>query len=289
MKPTLLVLLCALCSSLAQAAPAEPRLLGPKPKPGSIRRVVTVAPSLTATVLALGAKDTLVGVSRYDSSPEVAGLPRVGGFNDPSVEAVLALKPDLVLVETAPANRRPVERMAELGLSVLAVPLHDVAQTLAALKEVGRLLGQQARAGELVRNIEGIRTQVRAARPKGTPLRVLFVYGFEPFVVAGPGSFAHEFLGDLGAQNLAADAASAYVAYPLERAIRLKPDVVVDASDSDVGRAKVKSLPGLKESRWERLPSLELLQPGPGLGKGLLELQALLYSPAHPDGGTLSP
>src|SRR5215831_8797866 len=97
-----------------------PVYLGPKP-PANVRRVVTLAPSLSETLIALGAADRLVGVSRFDDFPEVSKLPRVGGFLDPSVEAVLALKPDLVLVQPSPGNRQPVEKMAELGVPVLAL------------------------------------------------------------------------------------------------------------------------------------------------------------------------
>ena len=89
---------------LLAAAPSGPQWLGPKPG-ASLQRVVTLAPSLTETVLSLDAGTLLVGVSRYDEAPEVAGLPRVGGFSDPSVEAVLALKPQLVIVQRAPGNQ----------------------------------------------------------------------------------------------------------------------------------------------------------------------------------------
>ena len=93
---------------LAAAPPPveQPRHLGPA-SPARVLRVVTLAPSLTEAVLALGLQDRLIGVSRFDELPEVARLPRVGGFIDPSVEAVLALKPDLVLVQPAPGNQRP--------------------------------------------------------------------------------------------------------------------------------------------------------------------------------------
>ena len=89
----------ALLSLLVLGAGADPgplRMLGPAPE-GEVQRVVTLTPSLTDIVLALGAGERLVGVSRFDERSEVARLPRVGGFVDPSVEAVLALHPDLVL------------------------------------------------------------------------------------------------------------------------------------------------------------------------------------------------
>jgi iron complex transport system substrate-binding protein len=271
----LLTVLCLASVARAEAPSAGPRFLGPKP-PTKVKRVVTIAPSLTETVLALGAGSMLVGVSRFDEAKEVARLPRVGGYVDPSVEAVLVLKPDLVLVQPSPGNQRPVEKLAELGVPILVLPLQTVADTLTALRTVGKALGKEKEAEGLVQRIEATRTRIRAARP-ARPVRVLFVYGFEPLVVAGPGSFADELLRDAGAVNIAGDGGSAYPVYSVERALRAKPDVVVDAADVDMGKDKLAALPGLKEARWVELPSLALLQPGPSLGRGLEELFHVLY------------
>ncbi|ATB28853.1 ABC transporter substrate-binding protein [Melittangium boletus] len=273
---SLLLTLC-LAAPAPAAPPAEaPRFLGPKP-PATVKRVVTLVPSLTETVLALGAGSTLVGVSRFDEAKEVAGLPRVGGFVNPSVETVLKLKPDLVLVQPGPGNQRPVELMAELGAPVLLLPLHSVADTKAALKAVGAALGKKKEAEALVERIESTRARIREAAKGQKSPRVLLVYGFEPLVVAGPGSFADELLRDAGAINVAADAGSAYAVYSLERAVRARPEVVVDAADVDTGKDKTRALPGLSQARWVDVPSLALLQPGPSLGRGLEELFELLY------------
>ena len=279
------VLVLCLAPAAWGGAPQEaPRLLGPKP-PEKVKRVVTLAPSLTETVMALGAGSTLVGVSRFDEAKEVAGLPRVGGFVNPSVEAVIRLQPDLVLVQPGPGNQRPVETMAELGAPVLLLPLRSVADTEAALRAVGQALGKGKEADVLVERLEATRARVREAARTHKPLRVLFVYGFEPLVVAGPGSFADELLRDAGGLNVAADARSAYPVFSLEHAVRSAPDVVVDASDVDVGKDKVRELPGLSEARWVEVPSMALLQPGPSLGRGLEELYGLLYPPAKPGPG----
>lgn len=281
-KARLLVLALLLavlgCSSAAGAAEVSPgpRYLGPK-REERARRVVTLAPSLTEMVRALEASSTLVGVSRFDEDPAVAKLPRVGGFVDPSVEAMVALKPDLVLVQPGPGNRRPVEKLAELGVPVLLLPLHTVTDTLAALREVGRALGRDKEAAALVSRIEATRARIREKAKKLPAPRVLFVYGFEPLVVAGPGSFADELLRDAGAINVASDGGSAYPVYSVERAVRAKPDIVVDAADVDVGKEKIHSLPYLSSARWVEVPSLALLQPGPSLGRGLEELFGLLH------------
>jgi iron complex transport system substrate-binding protein len=268
------VTLAALLAVALGAGPVQ--WLGPKPV-SPVTRVVTLAPSLTETVLALGAGAALVGVSRFDEAREVAALPRVGGFNDPSVETIVALRPQLVVVQMAPANQRPVETLARLGVPVLALPLTTVDDVSQAMRELGRALGRPARGEALVDALQRAREQVRAAATtRGTRPRVLFVYGFAPLVVAGPGSFAHELLSDCGAVNVAEKAPTAYPMYSLEHALALAPEVVIDAADTASGKLEVQALGPMSRARWVKLPSQDLLHPGPALASGLAALCALL-------------
>ncbi len=261
---------------LALVLAASPVLwLGPPP-PLPATRVVTLAPSLTETVLALGAGEALIGVSRFDERPEVQALPRVGGFNDLALEALVALRPQLVVVQKSPGNQKAVETLARLGVSVLALPLTTVGDVAAAMREVGRAVGREDKAAELVAALEAARATERARAAKGPRRRVLFVYGFEPLVVAGPGSFAHELLEDCGVANAAAKAPTAYPTYSVEKAVALVPDVVVDAADLHEGRAALEALKPLRRAKWVTLPGKALLQPGPGLAGALPGLCALL-------------
>jgi iron complex transport system substrate-binding protein len=276
------VLVGLLAPSAAEAIEA-PRYLGPKP-PKQVRRIVTLAPSITEIVLALGARERLVGVSRFDELPEAKALPRVGGFVDPSIEAILALRPDLVLVQPAPGNQRPVEKLAEIGTPVLALPMHTVAQTLASMREVGRALGRPARADELVRRIESTRARIRSMHPGGRPPRVLVVYEWEPLVVAGPGSFADELLRDAGGTNAADRAQTPFPVYPVEAAVASRADVVVDVAHDPRGADRYRALAGFSGARWVRVPSGDLMHPGPNLGRGLEELHRAIHG-APTDGG----
>jgi iron complex transport system substrate-binding protein len=268
-----------LAAGLLSAGPAEPpsvQWLGPKP-PAVVRRLVTLAPSLTDTVLALGKGETLVGVSRFDERPEVQGLPRVGGYVDPSVEAVAALHPDVVLVQPSPGNQAPVQALVGLGISVVALRLASVNDVLAGLRATGQVLGVPERGEALAQGLEKTRAEVRALSKGVAPVRVLFAYGFEPLVVAGPGSFADELVSDAGGTNVAADSGRAYPVWSVERALGARPDVVLDAADTAAGREALQALPGLHEARWVVLPSPALLHPGPALGQGLLELFVALH------------
>jgi iron complex transport system substrate-binding protein len=251
--------------------------LGPA-VPAEVTRVVTLAPSLSETIIALGATQTLVGVSRYDEAPELAQVTRVGGFNDPSIEAIVALKPQLVVVQKAPSNQKPVETLARLGISVLALPLTSVDDVSQAMQQLGTVLHRAEQAAVLVGELASTRARMRsAAKARGKPVRVLFVYGFSPLVVAGPGSFAHELLEDCGGANVAERAATAYPTYSLERVVKLAPEVIIDAADTTTGRDELLALGPLKHSRWARLPSQDLLHPGPALAKGLEALCQLLH------------
>lgn len=273
-------MLATLLRVVLSAGAAGAFTLGPPP-PAQVRRVVTVAPSLTELVVALGKGRTLVGVSRFDELAEVKALPRVGGWIDPSVEAVVRLKPDLVLVQPGPGNRQPVEKMAELGVPVLALPMESISDVTQAMRRVGAALHAEREAEALSQKLEQTRVRVRAAAKALGPVRVLFVYGFEPLVVAGPGSFADELLADAGGVNAATGAKSAYTVYSVERAVMARPELIVDASD-DATRAKdtLAALPGFKAARWMKIPTQDLLHPGPRLGEGLEQLFRMVHPEA---------
>jgi len=242
--------------------------LGPPPPP-TVTRLVTLAPSLTETVLALGAKDTLVGVSRFDEAPEVAQLTRVGGFIDPSIETILSLKPHLVVVQKSPGNQRPIEKLASLGVPVLALSLTSIADAVEAMVVLGKVLKHEETAAGLVRELEQAREQQRALATAVKP-SVLFVYGFSPLVVAGPGSFADQLLQDCGARNVVKKAPTAYPVWSKEQLLKAPPDVLVDASDSADGRDAVKAL--APRTRWVTLENKDLMHPGPALARSLAGL-----------------
>ena len=254
------------------ARAAGPRQhLGP-PAPAAVLRLVTLAPSLSEVVLALGAGDRLVGVTRFDDDPRTAALPRVGGYNDPEPEAVLALKPDLVLAEPAPANRGPVTTLSRLGVPIEAFPLSTVEEIERAIEGTGQLLGLSPRARELTRGIEAARAAARAAaRGKRRP-RVLLVFGLDPLVVAGPKSFAGELLADAGGDNAAASD-KPFFRLPEEVAVRSRPDLLVLCGvDAPRGRAAIVGL----EARVASLPSTALLHPGPRIPQAIDDLARLL-------------
>ena len=266
---------------LADAA-GDIQHLGPPP-PAEVKRVVTLAPSLTELVLALGAGERLVGVTRFDDDPRVAKLPRVGGYNDPEPETVLRLAPDLVLAQPAPENRGPVEALGRLGVPIDAYKLGTLAQIDAALRTVGARLGLAERAEALADELRVHREAVRARAPAaGT--RALLVFGLEPLVVAGRGSFAGELLETTGAKN-AIDQSAPFVRLSAEAAVAARPDrIILCGVEAPAGRPAIAGLVGVQTIS---LSSQALLHPGPRLSDALDDLvEALTQAPAGArDGG----
>ena len=253
--------------------------LGPA-VPAEVRRVITLAPSLSEIVLALGAGDRLVGVTRFDDDPRVAKVPRVGGYNDPEPETVLGLRPDLVLAQPAPENRGPVETLARLGVPVEAFELSDLEEVEKAMEQIGVLLGLRERGRELRADLERHRARVRADGARRPKVRALLVLGLDPLVVAGPRGFVGELLRDTGAVNAAGDSDRPFPRMSAEAAVRAQPDVIVICGfDPPPGRPPI---PGLPRARIEKLRSTALLHPGPRLGEGLDDLVAALGGKRSP-------
>jgi iron complex transport system substrate-binding protein len=254
--------------------------------------VVALAPSLTDVVLALGLRERLVGVTSVDDAPEVKDLPRVGGFIDPNPEAILGLRPDLVLWITDGGAIAPMRRLAELSqgstrpFPILALDVVSVADVLAAPRVVGEAMGEagagQRLSAELRGEVERVRVRAGGLASSG-PRRVLFVVGREPLVVAGPGSFPDELLRLAGCENVVRSERP-WPVYPLERAVADNPDLVVDgaAREPAEGIARLSAIPAVRRGAVFRLPSDDLLRPGPRMIHGLETLFRGLHPEAPP-------
>jgi len=255
--------------------------LGPPP-PAEPRRIVSIGPSMTDIVVALGRADRLVGVTRFDDAPEVRAVERVGGFLDPSIEAVVALRPDLVLWLTDGGAMPAVSKIAELGVPVLAIPVVGLADVLAACRAVGQALGDPRGGERLTSGLEAFIARTRA-RAQGLPTRrVLFIVGRDPLVVAGPGSYPDELLRVVGARNVVGGTV-AWPVFPVERAAALDPDVVVDAAINERGSGTDRALsaiPAVRRGAIRLLPNDDALRPGPRLTSALDALLAAVHPEA---------
>jgi iron complex transport system substrate-binding protein len=195
---------------------------------------VSLAPSITELLFALGAGDRVVGVTDWCRHPAaVRDLPRVGGHVNPNLEAVVALRPDLVVVEAA--NAAVGDRLSRLGVGTCVVEHRHVAGILASVRLVGEACGDTASAAALHADLSRRLAQL-AARRAGKPRpRVMIVVGrevksgrLEDLYLAGGGTFLGELLELAGGENVVAGAAVSYPMISTEGLLRLAPDVVID-------------------------------------------------------------
>jgi iron complex transport system substrate-binding protein len=257
--------------------------VGPRPT-GPAQRIVSLAPSLTDVLIALGKTDRIVGVTRVDRSPEVASRPRVGGFLDPNPEAILSLRPDLVLWVTDGGALAAVRRTTELSagaFGLLAIPVITVADVVAEARLVGEAVGDPAAGAALADRMQRAVDRLRARSAGLARRRVLFVVGRDPLVVAGPGSFPDELLRLAGCDNAVAGSRP-WPIYPVELAVGSNPDLVVDAAVDEPaeGMTRLVAIPAVRRGAVVRLSSDDLLRPGPRMIDALDELFRLL----HPEG-----
>jgi iron complex transport system substrate-binding protein len=266
-------------------AEGGPVWIGPRPT-APARRVVVLAPSLTDVVLALGLGDRLVGVTRLDDNPEVAHLPRIGGYLDPNPEAIIGLSPDLVVWVTNASALGPVRRIAELSrgssrpLPILALQIDTLADVLESPRVVAEALGERARGERLAREMAAGVEEARRTVAGLPQKRVLFVVGREPLIVAGPGSFPDELLRLCGAENVATGDRP-WPVYPLEKAVADDPALVVDGAplEAPAGIRRLSAIPAVQRGAVFRLANDDLIRPGPRMVRAL----GALCRAVHPE------
>ncbi len=202
------VLLFAACPILILPGCRERRPAAAEERPSSPPRVVALAPNLTEIVFALGAGESLVGVSEFsDFPPEAAAIPRVGGL-EVSAEKVASLRPDLVLATPEGNARGPVNALQAAGLEVLVVPGGSLDDVLAGIRLVAGRLGREDAGEHLIQELTQRRLAARAARAAAAaadrrPRAILLVWP-DPPQAAGGGTFLHDLLVEAGAENLLA-------------------------------------------------------------------------------------
>ncbi len=267
---SVVVLIAVAGSSAATAESSAPRL-------------ISLNPSLTAIVLRLGAGETLVGVDDYSAQllDEVASLPRVGGLFDPTLESVLALRPDRVLLVAGIDQQSHGAQLARLGLEVEIFENERLDQVLENIARLGKILDREQAAAERIASILGMRRAVaRAVAGRERPA-TLAVLDRSPLYLVGSDTFLDEMLETVGARNLARDLSTGYPRGSIEWLIAAKPELLLDMTPgSEDGRAfwaRWPSLPAVVADRVLTLDASRISLPGPELDRALRELAVAVH------------
>jgi len=278
-RPALLLLAILLTATRADAAAAP-------------RRVISLAPSLTEMVFALGAGDRLVGVTTYCNYPPAAQrVAKVGGLADGTLdlERVMALKPDLVLAIGA-GQQRSLDTFRRLGLRVEVVHSETFDDVFTALTRLGSLLGREAAAkgltAELSRRVERVRRAV-ASLPPGARPRVFYELWDRPLMTASRDTLIGRLIEMAGGVNVFAEVASHYPQVSPEAVVERRPELIVapdhHASVVDARtlarQPGLASLPAIRNGRILVLDGDLVSRPGPRVADAL----ELLAHTFHPD------
>lgn len=246
-------------------------------------RIVSLLPNATDVLLALGAGERLVGRTRYDGDPSIAHVTSVGGGLDPSVEAILALRPDVVLSWETDRGARIRAALESAGVPVVGMWANDTGDVYSAIERIGHLTGRDSAAAALVAGTraELAAVQQEAAGDSVAP-RVLYVIATSPPMVAGPGLFAGQLVGVAGGRLEFAELAEPSPSVSIEAIVRRDPDVVVLPVGEDSVRsvAQLQALAGWRELRAVRegrvvtVPAEQTNRPGPSMGETARLLRA---------------
>ncbi|MFQ5515294.1 MAG: ABC transporter substrate-binding protein [Myxococcota bacterium] len=249
------------------------------------RRIVSLSPALTRTLLVLGARDELVAVDRYSRRlPGLASLPSLGGVFHPDLERTLELRPTLVLGVAGVEQRPFFNRLREQGIEVREIAAQTLAEVLASFERVGAALGRAQSGAELAARVRaelGAIERSTAGRPRP---RVALVLERDPLYVVGRGAFLGELIGIAGGKNVFADLRAPYPRVSLEALAERRPDVILDSfidpSDPQGSRLDLAAYWGrfAWAGRVEPLTA-DATQPGPELARTARELRARI----HPD------
>ncbi|MFN3681589.1 MAG: ABC transporter substrate-binding protein [Nitrospira sp.] len=259
----------------------------------SPRRVVSLAPSITEMLFAIGAGDLVVGVTPFcDFPPEALHKPKVG-YGSPNVESLVALQPDLVLAPQELVKPDLVASLDHLRIPLFSLSGKTIDGVLTQIQTLGRMVNREAEAAALVMELRQRITAVKQRVQGLTPVRVLYVLNSEPLITVGPGSFIDQLIGLAGGINVAAKSTIPYPRLSIETVLLEDPEVLIFPVESNAGvpdeqrRAwqRWSGLSAIKQERLHSIPGDLLNRPGPRIVEGLERLAAILhpFSSASPE------
>ncbi len=251
------------------------------------QRIVSLIPSATETILALGAGDRLVARTDFDLDPRLAHLPSVGQGLTPSLEQLTLLQPDLVIGWPDNTSRSVIARLGEMGVAVYTPKVQTLRQVYTTTRELGELLGLSAAADSLVADIEGELAAVQAAVEGRERPSVFYVVWYDPPTTASTGTYIDELITIAGGRNLFPDAPGLWPQVSMEEVVRRQPDIVLlsESEDNPVDVEMLRAAVGWRELRAVREGRVQTVdanlynRPGPRVTEAARRLAKIL----HPD------
>ena len=256
--------------------------------PADVKRVVTLAPNLTETIYALGLEERLAGDTDYcDTPPAAKSKPHVGGAQNPSLEAIVSLHPDLVLATTSINRPETADALAKIGVPVYTTDPQTVRGMLDSTAQIANVMGAGAQGTELVARLQARLDAIAARLTDVPPVHVLFVVWENPLITIGQSTFIADALRWAGAESVIVSGQK-WPHITFEEVVRLQPDYIVFASNhagfENEELGALRSREDWKQLRAVQLGhvavmSEEVNRPSPGLVDAIEQLARKV----HPD------
>jgi iron complex transport system substrate-binding protein len=282
---TILFIACAGDSRPANPPTRQPALVDdfndtiPVDLPAS--RIVSLNPTTTEILFAIGAGSKLVGRTKWDSWPDSAKLvPDVGDALRPNVEAVLAKKPDLVLLYASNDNRTAATQLAKAGVRVVALKVDSIAEFERATLLLGRLTGDEARSRNVVDSVRRTLDRVRAATASLPKTRVFYHTWEKPIITIGGESFLNELVEIAGGTNVYGDIKAVSPVVTMEDIVARNPEVILVGPPVDVrmlASAAWRVVPAVKNRKVFAYDTNVVGRPSVTLGMAAVNLANLLH------------
>jgi cobalamin transport system substrate-binding protein len=252
------------------------------------QRIISLIPSATETIVALGAAGRLVARSEFDVDPALAHLPSVGEGLTPSLEQLTMLEPDLVVAWPDNPARSVVGRLGDLGVTIYSPQVQTLADLRDATRELGRILGLQSAADSLIAEIDAGLEEVRRAVAGRERPTVFYVVWYEPATTSGSDTYIDELIEIAGGRNVFMDAPGQWPRVSLEEVVRRQPDIVLlsQTQDTQIDVDRLRSAVGWRELAAVRDGHVVQVdanlynRPGPRVTEAARRLAALLHPEA---------
>jgi iron complex transport system substrate-binding protein len=255
--------------------------------PDKIDRLVSLAPNLTEIIYAIGAGDRLVGDTTFcDYPPEAKRVAKVGDTMHPSLERIITLKPQIVLVSTASQLESFTRQLDDQKIVVYVTNPQSLEQVFHSIETLGQLFGQLPQAMQLANDLRRRTQAVEMALSRAKPVRVFYQVSGEPLYTIGRDAYLTDLVTRAGGISVTAEVPTAFPRFSDEAALAARPDAILLPTGGSMGAANSSVAPALKNSpavlnhRVYKINDDHLSRPGPRLVEGLEEMARALHPEA---------
>ena len=251
-------------------------------------RVISLAPSITEILYAIGLSDEIVGVTEFcDYPPAALQKPKIG-YAQPNIEAIVALQPDLVLAPRAFLRADLLAKLDQLKIPTFVVDPESFEEIPSRIQTVGRLLNRSSSADRVASTMRQRIASIRSKMEAVATVRVLYVLNSQPLITVGPGSYIHQVINVAGGSNIASQTTVPYPRLSMEAVLKEDPEVII----FPIGKAegiplseqqqwlRWTSLSAVKQGRLHQISADVLNRPGPRIVEGLESLAQIIHPEA---------